>query len=104
MSGNGRTPPVGTAGLGDSDLTGSAIVPVDTQPDLDRQCANVLLHAACLFDLVEAGDYGAIEAFDRLRPAFTAIACGCERQMLRRFEEFDRELRELRLRAWRWRR
>jgi hypothetical protein len=104
MSTNGRTPPVATAGLGDSDLTSGVIVPRDSQPNLERQCAALLLRAAALFHLVEAGEYTPLEAFDRLRPAFAALACGCGRQFLRSCAEYDKRLREQRLREWRWRR
>jgi hypothetical protein len=90
---------------GDSDLTcDRAIVSVTSQPDVDSQCAALLLRAAALFDLVEAGVYSPLEAFDRLTPAWSALACGCGRQFLRACEEYDKRLRELRLRTWRWHR
>ena len=64
----------------------------------------LLLRAACLFHLVEEGQYTSVEAIDRLTPAWSALCCGCERQTLRVFEKYDRELRERRFREWRWRR
>jgi hypothetical protein len=71
---------------------------------LDLQCAALLLRAHCLFRLVEEGELSPLEAFDRLRPAFTALACGCGRQFLQYCERDDQRKRELDLKDWRWRR
>jgi hypothetical protein len=104
MSENGRAPPVATARPGESDLTDGAIFPVDSQPDLDRQCAALLLRAAVLFHLVEAGEYTPTEAFEKIERAVHMISpCTCEREILASFERIDRKIREQRLRNWRWR-
>jgi hypothetical protein len=62
-----------------------------------------LTRAAALLHLVEAGEYTCAEAFDRLRPAFAAIACPCAREILDRFARHDLEIRRRAFQDWRWR-
>jgi hypothetical protein len=102
----GRAPQLAPAKPGESDLTcDRAIFPVDSQPELERQCTTLLLRAAALFDLVEAGEYTPLEAFDRLEHAVhMASPCKCEREILDSFERYDRIRREQAFKDWRWRR
>jgi hypothetical protein len=88
---------LGAAGTGppEVDLACGTISPGINDQAVDRQVdplLAVLLRAACLFDLVEAGVLTPLEAFDRLEQAVHMVApCTCEAEILDSFERHDRE-------------
>jgi hypothetical protein len=89
----------GGAGLGEDDLACDGDIFLrDSDQASDRQLIDphlaVLLRAACLFDLVEAGELTPLQAFGRLQRAIDIISpCQCSCETLDAFERYDCERR-----------
>ena len=78
---------------------------MDARHEPADQRAAVLLRAAALFDLFEAGMIDLDAAVDALEHAIYMLRpCHCEIETLRAWERHDREIHEQHLKDWRRRR